>query len=109
METEENFPVEELVIVMNKVWDHYFPIGEEGDLAFYIGLMFSYVSNDSEALKFFEYSLQLYGASAEIYYKIAVCFYNLNQIEKALEFAEKSLELDPIFDACRTLKTLIAG
>ena len=109
METEENFPVEELVIVMNKVWDHYFPIGEEGDLAFYIGLLFSYVSNDSEALRFFEYSLELYGASAEIYYKIAVCFYNLNQIEKALEFAEKSLELDPIFEACITLKTLIEG
>jgi len=94
---------------MNKVWDNYFPIGEEGDLAFYIGLLFSYVSNDSEALRFFEYSLELYGASPEIYYKIAVCFYNLSQLKKALEFALKSLELDPIFDACRTLKILIEG
>jgi tetratricopeptide (TPR) repeat protein len=109
MDTEEDFPVEELVIVMNKVWDHYFPIGEEGDLAYYIGLLFSYIGYDTDALRFFEYSLELYGASAEIYYKIAVCFYNLSQIEKALEFAEKSLELDPIFESCRTLKALITG
>ncbi|MEK6266608.1 MAG: tetratricopeptide repeat protein, partial [Clostridium sp.] len=109
MDTEEDFPVEELVIVMNKVWDHYFPIGEEGDLAYYIGLLFSYIGYDNDALRFFEYSLGLYGANAEIYYKIAVCFYNSSQIQKALEFAEKSLELDPNFDECRTLKTLIKG
>jgi tetratricopeptide (TPR) repeat protein len=92
---------------MNKVWDNYFPIGEEGDLAYYIGLLFSYVGYDSEALRFFEYSYELYGASAEIYYKIAVCLYNLNQIESALEYAEKSLALDPISEESKTLRTLI--
>jgi len=107
MDTEEDFPTEELVIAMNRVWDNYFPIGEEGDLAFYIGLLFSYIGNDSDALRFFEYSLELYGASSEIYYKIAVCFYNLSQIESALDYIEKSLAIDPIFEEGRNLKILI--
>ncbi len=107
IDTEKDFPTEELVVVMNKVWEHYFPIGEEGDLAYYIGLVFSYICNDSEALRFFEYSYELYGASAEIYYKIAVCCYNLGQIEKALEYTQKSLELDSSFQESRDLKILI--
>ncbi|HEY8891749.1 MAG TPA: tetratricopeptide repeat protein [Clostridium sp.] len=92
---------------MNQVWDHYFPIGEEGDLAYYIGLIFSYIENDLEALRYFEYSYELYGASAEIYYKIAICYYNLSQVDKALEYIEKSLHLDPILEDSRTLKVLI--
>lgn len=107
IDTEENFPTEELIIVMNKVWDHYFPIGEEGDLAYYIGLLFSYIGNDIDALRFFEYSHELYGDSAEIYYRIAVCFYNLRQIECALDYTEKSLAIDPISEECRNLKNLI--
>lgn len=107
LDTEEDFPVDELVIVMNKVWDNYFPIGEEGDLAYYIGLLFSYIGNDSDALRFFEYSYDLYGANAEIYYRIAVCACNLNEIEKALVFIEKSLDLDSTYEECKTLKILI--
>jgi len=108
IDMEENFPLEELIIVMNKVWDHYFPIGEEGDLAYYIGLIFSYIGDDNEALRFFNYSYELYGESAEIYYKTAVCYYNLSQIEKALEFADRSLVLDPLLEDSRTLKVLIS-
>ena len=109
IDTQENFPLEELIMVMNNVWDNYFPIGEEGDLAYYIGLLFSYVGYDSDALRFFKFSYELYGASAEIYYKIAVCYYNLNQMEKSLEYTEKLLALDPIFQDGKNLKTLIQG
>jgi tetratricopeptide (TPR) repeat protein len=107
LDAEENFPLEELIMVMNKVWDHYFPIGEEGDLAYYIGLLFSYVGYDSDALRFFEYSQEIYGDSAEIFYRIGVCFYNLSEIEKALEYTEKSLSLDAVFKESKTLKILI--
>jgi len=109
IDTEENFPIDELIIVMNKVWDHYFPIGEDGDLAYYIGLLFSYIGYDLDALRFFEYSYELYGASAEIYYKIAVCNYNLRQVEKALEYIEKSLVFDPSSEDSRTLRVLLEG
>lgn len=107
IDNEESFPIEELITVINKVWEHYFPIGEDGDLAYFIGQLLSYIGYSSDALRFFEYSHEFYGASAEIYYKIAHCCYNLSQIEKALEYTEKSLALDPIFEESRTLKILI--
>ena len=107
IDTEEKFPLEELIIVINKVWEHYFPIGEDGDLAYYIGSMLSYIGHDSDALRFFEYSYEFYGASAEIYYKIAFCCYNLSQIERALEYIEKSLALDPTLKESRSLKKML--
>lgn len=107
VDTEENFPLEELIVVINKVWEHYFPIGEEGDLAYYLGSLLSYIGYDRDALRFFEYSYEFYGASAEIYYKIALCCYNLGRIEKSREYTEKSLDLDPILEESRTLKILI--
>jgi tetratricopeptide (TPR) repeat protein len=107
IDEEENFPLEELIIVINKVWEHYFPIGEEGDLAYYLGSLLSYIGHDSDALRFFEYSYEIYGASAEIYYNIALSYFNLSQVEKALEYTENSLALDPAFEESSTLKKLI--
>lgn len=107
IDNEENFPLEELIIVINKVWEHYFPIGEEGDLAYYIGSLLSYIGHDIDALRFFEYSYEIYGATAEIYYNIALCYFNLSQVEKALEYTEKSLALDPISENTLTLEKLI--
>ena len=107
VDTEENFPLEELIIVINKVWEYYFPIGEEGNLPYYIGSLLSYIGFNSDALRFFEYSYEFYGGSSEIYYKLAFCSYNQGQLKKAQEYVEKSLELDPILEDSRTLKILI--
>ena len=34
IQTEENFPKDELAESISKVWEYYFPIGEEGDLGY---------------------------------------------------------------------------
>ena len=107
IEVEENFPLEELIVVINKVWEHYFPIGDEDDLAYYIGSLLSIIGYYNDALGYFEVSYEFYGASAEIYYKIALCYFNLSKIDKAMEYTEKSLELNPIFEETRTMKILI--
>lgn len=107
MEKEENFPKEELIISINKVWEHYFPIGEEGDLGYYLGSILGYLGNDRDALRFFEASYEFYGASADICYEIALCYYNLGQIEKALEYTERSVALDSNFEESISLKNLI--
>lgn len=107
IDVEENFPLEELLVVINKVWEHYFPIGEEDDLAYYIGALLSLMGYYNDARGFFEVSYDFYGPSAEIYYKIALCYFNLGQIDKALEYTEKSLAIDPVFKETRNMKILI--
>ena len=104
---EEDFPKEELVDAINRVWEYYFPIGEEGDLGYHFGSILGYLGHDEEALKFFESSLEFYGECSETNYEIALCYYNLQQIDKALEYTEKSIDLDPDFEEGKNLKSMI--
>jgi hypothetical protein len=104
---EKDFPKDELIIVIHKIWEHYFPIGEEGDLAFCFGSILGYWGYDSDAIKFFKSSLEFYGEDAAINYEIALCYYNLQELEKAMEYVEKSLILDHDFEESKNLKSLI--
>jgi tetratricopeptide (TPR) repeat protein len=104
---DEDFPKDELVSAVHKVWEHYFPIGEEGDLAYCLGSLLAYFGYDSDALKLFESSLEFYGEDAAVYYEIALCYYNLGELENARSYAEKSLALDPDFEESTNLKSLI--
>ncbi|OCA99145.1 tetratricopeptide repeat protein [Clostridium beijerinckii] len=107
IENEENFPKNELADAINKVWEYYFPIGEEGDLGYYFGSILGYLGYDNDALKLLETSLEFYGECPETNYEIALCYYNLQQIDKALEYTEKSIELDPDFEQGKNLKNII--
>lgn len=107
IENEENFPKDELADAINKVWEYYFPIGEEGDLGYYFGSILGYLGYDNDALKLLETSLEFYGECPETNYEIALCYYNLQQIDKALEYTEKSIELDPDFEQGKNLKNII--
>lgn len=107
IEQEEDFPKDELIMVIHKVWEHYFPIGEEGDVAYCLGSLLAYFGCDNDALKLFRSSLEFYGENAVIYYEIALCYYNMQELEKAIEYTEKSLALDHNFEESRNLKSLI--
>lgn len=107
IEVEENFPKAELIDAINKVFEYYFPIGEEGDLGYYFGSILGYLGHDEDALKFFEASLEFYGECPETNYEIALCYYNLQEIDRALEYTEKSLSLDSDFEEGKNLKSMI--
>ncbi|NRT35203.1 tetratricopeptide (TPR) repeat protein [Clostridium beijerinckii] len=107
IENEENFPKDELADAINKVWEYYFPIGEEGNLGYYFGSILGYLGYDNDALKLLESSLEFYGECPETNYEIALCYYNLQQLDKALEYTEKSIELDPDFEQGKNLKNII--
>jgi len=104
---EEDFPKDELIDVIHKVWEHYFPIGEEGNLSYCLGTLLGYFGNDSDAIKLFKSSLEFYGEDAAINYEIALSYYNLQEPQKAMEYIEKSLILDPNFEDSKNLKSLI--
>jgi tetratricopeptide (TPR) repeat protein len=105
--SEEDFPKDELIAIIHKVWEHYFPIGEEGDLAYCLGSILAYFGYDNDALMLFKSSIEFYGEDAAIYYEIALCYYNLQEFEEAMEYIEKSLALDPDFEEGKNLKSLL--
>lgn len=57
-----------------KVWDGFYPIGEDLDLALDIGLMLKELHFFNEALSFFELSEHIYGMTMESLYNKALCF-----------------------------------
>jgi tetratricopeptide (TPR) repeat protein len=107
IDEEKDFPKDELVTVIQNIREHYFPIGEEGDLSYCLGSLLSYLGYDMDAIELYNTSLEFYGEDASIYYEIAVCYYNLQEPEIALSFIEKSLALDPDYEASLNLKGII--
>lgn len=104
---EEDFPKDELIDIIHNVWDHYFPIGEEGDLAYCLGTILGYFGCDIDAIKLFQTSTEFYGEDAAINYEISLCYYNLQEFEKAMEYIKKSLAIDPNYEASKNLESLI--
>lgn len=107
IQTEEDFPREELVSAINNIWDNYFPIGEDGNLAYCFGSLLAYFEYDYDAIQYFEESIEIYGEDATIYYEIALCYYNMQIIEKTMEYLDKSLSLDPNFEDSLNLKRIL--
>ena len=106
---EKDFPKDELIAVIHNVWEYYFPIGEEGDLASCLGSLLGYFGYDRDAIKLYKCSLEFYGDDAAINYEIALCYYNLQELEIALEYIENSLTLDPNFEESNNLKNIIGA
>ena len=95
---------EEIYWAICQVWDAYYPIGEEWDLAFYIGMLLYNMRYYSRALEFLERSLTLYGQEATTLHNMALCYFAMHQMDKSLEYVNKTLELDPDFDAAKGLR-----
>ncbi|HET6978797.1 MAG TPA: SAM-dependent methyltransferase, partial [Pyrinomonadaceae bacterium] len=80
-----------------KVWNSYLPIGEENDLAFELGTLLLEMEFHADALEFLHRSADLSGIAPGTAYNIAVCHYGLGQINRALEYLDHAIGLDPKF------------
>lgn len=94
----------ELRDAVRQVWDFYYPIGEEEDLAFHLGVLLLEMQLYREALELFEESARLYGLEPGTAYNMGLCHYNLREIEPAARCIQQALELDPELDSARILQ-----
>lgn len=68
-----------LAQTLDQVWEMYFYIQEDFDLAYEIGGMLYDLGFYTEALQYFQYSIDLFGRKEDIYYNQALCYYQLRQ------------------------------
>ena len=87
-----------------RVWDSYLPIGEENDLAFEMGTLLLEMEFHERALEFLQRSVDLYGIAPGSAYNIAVCYYSLDQSDRALDYVNQALTLDRHFAEAKTLR-----
>ena len=87
------------------VWDSYLPIGEDSDLAFEMGTLLLEMEFHAEAIEFLQRSVELHGTAPGTAYNIALCYYGLGQMDRALDYVDQALRLDHEFAEAKTLHT----
>jgi len=80
---------------LEKVWDCYFPLGEELDLANGIAAVLYAMDDYPRALAFFQTSMEIYGPDTGTLYNIGACFHGLGEDAAAAAMLRKVLEYDP--------------
>ncbi|MBV9280005.1 MAG: tetratricopeptide repeat protein, partial [Chloroflexi bacterium] len=90
--------------MVQRVWEDYFFIGEDDDVATRLGMLLGEMEFYSEALTFFDRALQLYTPTANTYYMMAVCHIHLKEWDAALERVNQALALDPVLENARLLR-----
>ena len=61
----------------------------------------------SEAIKYLQFSLELYGEDINTFYNLAMCHYRLQDLESALNCIEKTLNLEPSLETAKTMQTTL--
>ena len=94
---------------IQKIWQGYYPIGEDSDLAFFLGMALYTLGNYTSAIEYFERSCQSHGDDPNTLYNLAMSHYRLGQTQQVIVCLEKTLELDPNFEAAHTLRQELVG
>lgn len=74
---------------LHRIWDMYYPLGENMDHAFEIGKILMDLSFPKEALSFFLFSKNQFGMSDKLVQPILSCFCSEKEYGKAIEFLKQ--------------------
>jgi tetratricopeptide (TPR) repeat protein len=91
---------------VEKVWDSYFPLGEDLDLAYRIAGLFYEMNDYTRARHYFERSIEIYGQHTGTLFNLAACHQMAGQSEVAESLLRKVLKHDP---GNEQAKELLAG
>jgi tetratricopeptide (TPR) repeat protein len=86
---------------MERVWDHYYSMGEKEDLAFEIATILQKMNRPGEALRYYQRSRLLSGEHQATAFNMALCHHELEQLEEAIRYMSLALELDATYRPAR--------
>ncbi len=99
--------VEYLSQNMQKIADNFYFVPEVEDCFCNIALFFHEAEKFEEAIPFYIQSLKYFGDAHVVLYNLGICHYELDNLEKSLDFLKRSLEADPKSkDARNWIKTV---
>ncbi len=88
---------------VHRVWEKYFPLQEENDLAAKIGNLLLELDFPKEALTYYERSIQIYGSDDDVLFQCAVCHHCLNNTSDATTILTDLIQRDPCDKEAREL------
>jgi len=95
---------QELYQLIWHVWDTYYPIGEQKDLAFSLGVLLYHMNYHREALGYYQHSLEHWDPDVSTFYNMALCHSALEQPEAALACIDQVLQLDPSSQSAKAMR-----
>lgn len=95
---------EELFWAAQNIWDNYYPIGEQRDLPFYLGMLLYTMEYFPEALEYLQHSRQIYGDDPNTLYNMGMCYYRLRQLDQAMDYITQTLEFKPEFEPAKAMR-----
>lgn len=98
-----------LALAAGKVWENHYPIGDNIDLAFRLGMLLAALEEYAQASVYFARSARLYGVNATTSCNLAACYYCLGDRDQTRHYIEESLRLDPTNPDARALWQAIEG
>jgi tetratricopeptide (TPR) repeat protein len=85
----------DLLVVLGRCWENYFPLQEERDLATILGSISYALDAYAWALFYFQQSTDIYGPFSGTYYNMATCYHMLGDEAHARPLLEKVLAAEP--------------
>ncbi|BDS09998.1 tetratricopeptide repeat protein [Aureispira anguillae] len=80
---------------IHRIWDSYYPLGEDNKLAFELGNLLFQLRFYREAIIYYDFSLKIYGLSAIVLYNIALSYCLLDEYSNALPIIEELKKHNP--------------
>lgn len=90
------------------VWDYFFKLEKSQDLPFALGGLYYALDEYELALEFFKLSIEQFGENAENLYNMAISYQALEQDSAAVEYAKRTLKVDPSYSEARELLAELA-
>jgi len=94
---------EDVTAAVENVWDMYFPLGEDLDLANRIAGLLYAMDDPERALTYFERSMAIYGPDTGTLHNMAACYHLLGEHAGAAALLHKVLEYDSANESARML------
>jgi tetratricopeptide (TPR) repeat protein len=94
----------ELRTAASRLWDNYYAIGEEYDLAYDLGVLHYKLDEHEIALVYFLRSLAEHGPGAKTLYNMSLCHYLLRDLPQALGCVLQAQQLNPDFEPAQAFE-----
>ncbi|WP_138755656.1 SAM-dependent methyltransferase [Paenibacillus sinopodophylli] len=94
---------EDLAHGMLAMWQGYYRLDDRHDLALMCAVQLYQLELYEAALDFYEKSLASYEGTADVFYGMAICCYEMEREAEALHYAERALKLEPEHEGASAL------
>jgi len=103
LETISNNERWNLLHIIPRIWDTYFPLREAEDFALNLGNLLLNLQFYKEAILYYEKSIVTYGKKEHVLYSIALCYCLLDDFNAARPFVTELIRFTPDNNALREL------